>query len=169
MTVSDCGWDQHSNRNSPSGLGGFAMLAPQVDHAVAAFLEDCHQRGLTDQILLVITGEMGRTPRINKNGGRDHYGELTPLVFAGGGLRMGQVIGSSDKYAMRPATRPYRPENMLATIMHTLFDIGELRVSRGIPRDVNRTVTADVVREQWVYPDGVLLYFENGFLTAWQD
>ncbi len=148
VTVSDCGWDHHSNRNSPQGLGGFAMLAPQVDHAVASFIEDCHERGLTDDILLVITGEMGRTPRINKHGGRDHYGELTPLVFSGGGLPMGRVIGSSDNHATRAATRPYRPENMLATIMNVLFDIGELRIARGIPNDARDVITdGEPIRE----------------------
>ena len=141
VTVSDCGWDHHSNNNSPKGLGGFRLLAPQVDHAVAAFIEDCRERGLSEKILLVVTGEMGRTPRINKNGGRDHYGELTPLVFAGGGLPMGRVIGQSDKNATKAATRPYRPENMLATIMNVLFDIGELRLVQGIPGDVQKVLT----------------------------
>ena len=148
VTVSDCGWDHHSNSNSPPGLGGFALLAPQVDHAVAAFIEDCHERGLSDDILLVITGEMGRTPRINNNGGRDHYGELSPLVFSGGGLPMGQVIGRSDNQATRASTRPYRPENMLATIMHVLFDIGGLRIARGIPEDVRKVITdGEPIRE----------------------
>jgi len=141
VTVSDCGWDHHSNNNSPKGLGGFAWLGPQVDHAVSAFIEDCEQRGLTDKILLVVTGEMGRTPRINKNGGRDHYGELTPLAFVGGGLNMGQVIGRSDNHATKAATRRYRPEHMLATVMNSLFDVGALRITRGIPRDVANAIT----------------------------
>ena len=141
VTVSDCGWDHHSNNNSPAGLGGFAWLGPQVDHAVSAFIDDVRERGLEDKILLVVTGEMGRSPRINNNGGRDHYGELTPLVFFGGGLKMGQVIGQSDNHATRAATKPYRPPHMLATIMHTLFDIGELRITRGIPGDVQKVIT----------------------------
>lgn len=148
VTVSDCGWDHHSNNNSPKGLGGFRWLGPQVDHAVAAFLEDLRERGLSDKILLVVTGEMGRTPRINKNGGRDHYGELTPLVFAGGGLKMGQIIGRSDKNANRAITRAYRPPHMLATIMRSLFDIGQLRLERGVPRDVMRAIVeGEPIRE----------------------
>lgn len=131
VTVSDCGWDHHSNNNSPKGLGGFALLGPQVDHAVSAFLDDVRERGLEDKILLVVTGEMGRTPRINKNGGRDHYAELTPLVFAGGGLKMGQIIGQSDDHATRASTTPYRPPHLLATIMNVLFDVGELRLFPG--------------------------------------
>lgn len=140
VTVSDCGWDMHSNGNSPKFLGGMEWLAPQVDHAVAAFIEDVHERGLQDRILLIVTGEMGRTPRINRDGGRDHYGELTPLLFAGGGLKMGQVIGESDRQAARAVTAPYRPEHLLATVLHTLLDAGELRVTRGLPREIVRII-----------------------------
>jgi uncharacterized protein (DUF1501 family) len=142
VTVSDCGWDHHSNNNSPKGLGGFAWLGSQVDHAVSAFIDDVRDRGLEDKILLVVTGEMGRSPRINNNGGRDHYGELTPLAFFGGGLQMGQVVGRSDSQATRAVTRPYRPEHLLSTIMHVLFDVGELRISGGLPGNLQKVMTA---------------------------
>ena len=141
VTVSDCGWDHHSNSNSPKGLGGFAWLGSQVDHAVSAFIDDVRDRGLENEILLVVTGEMGRSPRINSNGGRDHYGELTPLVFSGGGLAMGQVIGRSDSQATRASTRPYRPEHMLSTIMHVLFNVGELRTNGGLPGNLQKVIT----------------------------
>ena len=141
VTVSDCGWDHHSNNNSPKGLGGFGLLAPQVDHAVSTFIEDCHQRGLTDKILLVVTGEMGRNPRINSGGGRDHYGDMTPLLFSGGGLPMGRVIGSSDSQATKATTTAYRPQHMMSTIMNTLFDVGALRLRRGIPAGVLKAIT----------------------------
>ena len=77
-----------------------------------------------------------RTPRINRSGGRDHYAELTPLLFAGGGLKMGQVIGQSDRTASQPATEPYDPRHLLGTVMHTLFDVGKLRVARGVSREM---------------------------------
>lgn len=141
VTVSDCGWDHHSNNNSPKGLGGFAWLGPQVDHAVSAFLDDVRERGLSDKILLVVTGEMGRTPRINKNGGRDHYGELTPLLMAGGPVRGGRVIGSSDNHATKAASTPYRPRHMLGTVMHSLLDIPQLRIARSVPQDVVSALT----------------------------
>jgi hypothetical protein len=141
VTVSDCGWDHHSNNNSPKGLGGFSWLAPQVDHAVSAFIDDVRERGLEEKILLVVTGEMGRTPKINKNGGREHYGELTPLVFFGGGLKMGQVVGASDNHATRAITTPYRPQHMMATIMHSLFDIGELRLAQNLPGNLKDVIT----------------------------
>src|SRR5205085_8092592 len=79
VTVSDCGWDMHANSNSPRNMAGLPAMTRQVDHAVAAFIEDLEARGLSDQVLLVITGEMGRTPRINNNGGRDHHANLTTL------------------------------------------------------------------------------------------
>lgn len=136
VTVSDCGWDMHSNGNSPKFLGGMQPLGHQVDHAVSAFIDDVRERGLQDKILLVVTGEMGRTPRINNNGGRDHYGELTPLLLFGGGLKMGQVIGQSDPKAERPNGKGYRPQHLMVTIMNVLFDMGLLRLQTGIPRDI---------------------------------
>src|SRR5690606_20491284 len=119
VTVADGGGDMHGNRNSLPRLSGIVPLGLQVDHAVSAFIEDLRERGLSQKVLLVVTGEMGRTPRINNRGGRDHYGELTSLLFAGGGLKMGQIVGESDAHATRPATQPYRPKDLLATILHT--------------------------------------------------
>jgi hypothetical protein len=150
VTVSDCGWDHHSNGNSPKGLRGFAWLAPQVDHAVAAFLDDVRERGLSDKVLLVVTGEMGRSPRINNDGGREHYGELTPLLFAGGGMKMGRVVGQSDNHATRAVTKAYRPQHLLATIMHSLFDIGQLRLARDLPSDVLKTIADGEAIEELV-------------------
>lgn len=148
VTVSDCGWDMHSNGNSPKFLNGMKWLGPQVDHAVAAFINDVQERGLENDILLLVTGEMGRTPRINRNGGRDHYGELTPLLCFGGGLEMGQVVGQSDRRAERPATKPYTPEHLFATIMHTLFDVSELRLVQSVPRDIQQIInTSEPITE----------------------
>jgi hypothetical protein len=137
VTVSDCGWDMHANGNSPKHMANLPPLTRQVDHAVAAFLEDLHERGLSDKVLLVVTGEMGRTPKINRDGGRDHYGELTPLLIAGGGLNMGQVIGQTDRHAAKAITEPYHPQHLLGTILHTLFDVGKMRLDSGVPRAIN--------------------------------
>ena len=136
VTVSDCGWDYHANNNSPKGMTGIYPMGNQVDHAVAAFVQDLHDRGMSDDVLLLVTGEMGRSPKLNKNGGRDHYGDATSLLVAGGGLNMGQVIGESDALAARPATRPYGPENLAATILHFLFDLGQLRLVDGLPSEI---------------------------------
>jgi hypothetical protein len=134
VTVSDCGWDMHANGNSPKKMANLPLLTSQVDHAVAAFIEDVRERGLSDKVLLVVTGEMGRTPRRNKDGGRDHYANLTTLALAGGGLKMGQVIGQSDRLASQPSSERYTPKHLLATVMHTLLDIGQVRVRAGLGR-----------------------------------
>ena len=126
--------------NSAKALTAMKPLGGQVDHAVAAFLEDVEQRGLSDDILLIVTGEMGRSPKINKRGGRDHWGNLTPLLVAGGGLKMGQVVGRSDAQAGRPSSETYTPRHLLATIFHSLFDLGELRLQQNLPPSLLRFI-----------------------------
>jgi uncharacterized protein (DUF1501 family) len=85
---------------------------------------------------------MGRTPRINANGGRDHWGGLAPLMVYGGRTKAGQVIGQSTRDAGEPSSSPQRIPNLVATIMHSLLDVGELRVTRGVPNEVLRAATA---------------------------
>lgn len=137
VTVSDCGWDMHANENSPKNMAALPAMASQVDHAVAAFLDDLEFRGLSEKVLLIVTGEMGRSPRRNRDGGRDHWGNLTSLLLAGGGLRMGQVIGRSDRTASSPATERFGPPHLLSTVMHTLLDVGEVRVQRELGNVAN--------------------------------
>ena len=141
-------WDMHADQNNAGVEEGMQYMGLPLDHALSAFLEDVHQRGLSDDILLVVCGEMGRNPRINNRGGRDHWGGLAPLLLAGGGLRMGQVIGQSTRDAGEPATEPIEIKHLLATIMHTLLDVGALRTVTGVPSDVSRVITgADPIRE----------------------
>lgn len=141
VTVSDCGWDYHANNNSPKNMAGIYPMGSQVDQAVSAFITDIRRRGLEDKVLLAVTGEMGRSPRINNNGGREHYGDMTSLLLFGGGLKMGQVVGESDNQAAKPATRPYNPKNLMATIMHTLFDPAEVRLLSDVPDEVKKFIT----------------------------
>jgi uncharacterized protein (DUF1501 family) len=91
-----------------------------MDRAISVFLEDLEDRGLSDKILLVITGEFGRTPRINGSAGRDHWGPLCTLALAGGGLRMGQAIGDSSERVETPRTTPIYPKDLMATVFHVL-------------------------------------------------
>ena len=140
VTISDCGWDMHADDSSVPGMTAMRPLGGQVDHAVSAFLDDVEERGLSDRILLIITGEMGRNPVLNANGGRDHWGSLTPLVFAGGGLHMGQVIGQSDQRGGDAATERYTPQHLQGTIMHTLFDPGRMRLETGVPNELAEIV-----------------------------
>ena len=88
---------------------------------------------------------MGRSPRINPQGGRDHWGNLGPLLLAGGGLRMGQVIGASTRDGGQPQTEPVRIPNLLATVLQALVDPGELRITRGMPAEVVQTATAEPI------------------------
>ncbi|MBW3541993.1 MAG: DUF1501 domain-containing protein [Planctomycetes bacterium] len=118
VTVSYGGWDMHGNI-----LRSMNARGPVVDRAVSAFVEDVAQRGLSDKILLVVTGEFGRTPKINRNAGRDHWAPLSTLALAGGGLRMGQTVGESDAKLYRPASRPIGPQDLMATVFQVLgFD-----------------------------------------------
>lgn len=136
VTVQNAGWDMHADGNNPGMVKGMGMLGPPLDHAVSVFLEDLEARGLSDRILLVITGDFGRTPKINKRGGRDHWSSLSTLAFAGGGLNMGQVIGRSARQANVPDTDPVTPGNLFGTILHVLFDLPQLRLQRGVPSNV---------------------------------
>lgn len=131
-------WDMHADKNNAGVEEGMRYMGSPFDHAVSAFLDDVEARGLSDKILLVCCGEMGRTPRINARGGRDHWGNLAPLMLAGGGLQTGQVIGQSTRDAGEPLTTPVRIPHLIATIMHTLFDVAELRIAQGIPQEIAR-------------------------------
>jgi uncharacterized protein (DUF1501 family) len=111
-------------------------LGRPVDHAVSAFLEDVAQRGLSEKILFILTGEFGRTPAVNKDGGRDHWPRLSTLALAGGSLQMGQTIGRSNSRAEEPISNPVRLEDLLATVLHTQFDLPALRLLPGIPREI---------------------------------
>jgi hypothetical protein len=133
-------WDMHADVNNAPVEEGLRYMAPPLDHALSTFLEDVEARGLSEKILLVCCGEIGRTPRVNKNGGRDHWGNLGPLLLAGGGLKMGQVIGQSDRNAGEPATEPVRIKNVIGTILDTVFDVGELRIIPGMPREIAQTM-----------------------------
>jgi len=138
VTVQSAGWDNHADGNNPNMFDGMNMLGPPLDKAVSAFLDDVAERGLSEKILLVITGDFGRTPRLNKRGGRDHWSNLCTLALAGGGLRMGQVIGQSAKQNDIPATEPIRPEHLTSTLLHTLFDVGRMRLVPSLPMELTR-------------------------------
>jgi uncharacterized protein (DUF1501 family) len=116
-------WDTHS--------GNFKALKdrllPPTDRGMAALLDDLEARGLLDETLVVMTGEFGRTPRIgastgnvNSRDGRDHWAAVFSAVFAGAGVRGGQMIGHSDKIGAYPASRAFTPADLAATIYRAL-------------------------------------------------
>lgn len=115
VTVRVGGWDDHQQI-----VKRLKTKAPQYDRAVAALVFDLADRGLARDVLIVAMGEFGRTPRVNRNAGRDHWGSLMSVMMAGGGLKMGQIIGSSDSKGQVPKDAPYRPENVLAMVYRHL-------------------------------------------------
>ncbi|MDC0574948.1 DUF1501 domain-containing protein [Pirellulaceae bacterium] len=135
-------WDMHGDKNNVGVARGMDAVGNPFDHAVSAFIEDCEDRGLSDDIMLVSTGEMGRTPKINNRGGRDHWGGLTPLMLYGGGISGGQIVGQSSKDGGQPATSPMGNENLVATILQTLFDIGDLRLQSSLPSELIEYATS---------------------------
>jgi hypothetical protein len=115
VTVSYGGWDMHGKIEE-----NMKKTSVQLDHAVHALIEDLNQRSMDRNVLVVIAGEFGRTPKINKNGGRDHWAPLSTLALSGGGLRMGQVIGESASKVDVPKTTPIRPSDLMATVFQVL-------------------------------------------------
>lgn len=109
-------WDTH--RDNFSRLR--KTLLPPTDRAVSALLSDLHERGLLDETLVLMMGEMGRTPVINKNSGRDHWPDVYSILMAGGGLTRGQVLGSSTRGGEQPGARPVHVGEVLATLYHQL-------------------------------------------------
>jgi hypothetical protein len=147
VTVQNSGWDMHADGNNP-GIGpGMQMLGPPLDKALGAFLDDLDSRGLTEKVLLIITGDFGRTPTINARGGRDHYPKLCTLAFFGGGLARGQIIGQSSRKNDSPATDPIAPANLLSTVLHALFNVGQMRLDPAAPRELVRLAEAAPIAE----------------------
>ncbi|MCE9561535.1 MAG: DUF1501 domain-containing protein [Planctomycetes bacterium] len=121
-------WDMHADGNNLNMKDGMEAVGRSFDHAVAAFIEDLEARGLSDKIMLVATGEMGRTPRLNKNGGRDHWAKLAPLLLYGGGVAQGKVIGRSTRDGGEADAESVGTPNLISTILHTTFDMGLVRL-----------------------------------------
>jgi hypothetical protein len=121
VTVDMPHWDDHSNIKE-----GHGNKLPHVDRAVGALLDDLTERGMMDRVLVVVMGEFGRTPRINKGQpgipipGRDHWGNAISVMLAGGGLKGGQVVGKTNAKAEHPVERPLKPSDVLATVYHVL-------------------------------------------------
>jgi uncharacterized protein (DUF1501 family) len=117
-------WDIHGTKPFTSIEGMKNIVAPMYDKAYSALIEDLIQRGLLESTLVCNLAEFGRTPRVNPTGGRDHWPQCFTCYFAGGGVKGGRVVGSSDPIAALPADRPVEPGDIVATILHSLgFDL----------------------------------------------
>jgi len=137
-------WDSHTNE----GARLRTVLGPPMDRAYSALLEDLSARGMLDETLVVWTAEFGRTPRINGRAGRDHWGFVYSSALAGGGVKGGQVIGSSDKIGSQPRDGRVQPQDLTATIFHALgySPDTEIHDNLGRPSPVSR---GDVIRQMF--------------------
>jgi hypothetical protein len=137
VTVAYGFWDYHSKNfeNARKDL-------PLFDQALSALLVDLNERGLSQDVSVVVWGEFGRTPVINPQGGRDHWPKANFALLAGGGMKMGQVIGATDRIGGEPTERPVRFAEVFATLYRNL----------GI--DVNQTTIPDLTgRPQYLVAD----------------
>ncbi len=152
VTVNSSGWDAHQDiiklkQRYPTDQNAHL---PSLDRALSGLIQDLSERGMLDETLVVVMGEFGRTPKINANGGRDHWPNVFSIALAGGGVRGGQVIGSSDTLGELPKDNPITPSDLAATI-YTLLGIDprhELLTSDGRPVRVvpdGATAIAEIV------------------------
>lgn len=116
VTIGTGGWDTHGDNFKK--LSG--RLLPPVDQVVSALVTDLHRRGLLDSTIVYVAGEFNRTPKINKNAGRDHWGRSLAVFMAGGGLRAGYAHGTTDDKGMGPGKDPCTPDDICATMFHCL-------------------------------------------------
>ena len=140
VTLNFSRWDWHGNN-----FGRARQDMPMLDQAVSALVEDLHDRGMEQDVSVVVWGEFGRTPKINSNAGRDHWPKVSCALLAGGGMRTGQVIGSTDRLGGEAVDRPVTFQEVIATLYHNM----------GI--DVNSTTVTDLTgRPRYLVDDGTL-------------
>lgn len=116
VTISLGGWDTHGKNFEALSK----RLLPQLDQTLSALVQDLSDHGLLDQTVVYCAGEFGRTPKINKNAGRDHWARSMAVALAGGGFKCGYAHGTTDPQGMAPATDPCTPDDIAATIFHCL-------------------------------------------------
>jgi uncharacterized protein (DUF1501 family) len=116
VTLSYGGWDTHS-----SNFKSLRQQLPPLDRGIATLISDLHERGMQDEVVTVVWGEFGRTPKVNtSDGGRDHWSPVMSALVSGGGLKMGQVVGATSARAELPKDRPYKVPQLLSTIYQAM-------------------------------------------------
>ncbi len=136
-------WDTHGgNFNSLK-----TKLLPQLDAAVSSLLNDLLARGMLERTLVVVTGEFGRSPKVNAAAGRDHWNFCYGLMMAGGGIKRGHVFGASDKIGGRPSSNPVTPSDIIATVYNCLGISKELELRDGLDRPYTLVPWGDVIED----------------------
>src|SRR5262249_37313638 len=139
-------WSDHGESEEDAGDGGwdhhyrnFQLMqdrhGPWLDQAFSALLEDLHERGLLRTTLVVAVGEFGRSPKINDKSGRDHWEHCYSALLAGGGVKGGRVVGTSDATASKPHSRPATPADLVATVQHAVGIGSEQAQALGVAVD----------------------------------
>jgi hypothetical protein len=136
-------WDSHVDETNRLKN----VLVPPFDQAYSALLTDLRDRGVLDDTLVVVMSEFGRSPKLDANAGRGHWGHVFSIALAGGGVRGGMVYGASDKHAAYPALDRVGPQDVTATIFHALGHPphGELHDPLGRPHPISRGRVIDAV------------------------
>lgn len=148
VTVNCVPWDHHGTPPQLETEVGARLLIPHLDRAIAALVEDLQQRGLYERTLVVAMGEFGRTPRMNANAGRDHWGHTFSVLFGNARMRMGQVIGRSSPRGEYVADRPVTPQDVAATVFHHLgIDSRNIIFHDALNRPVHLIETGQPIRE----------------------
>ena len=148
VTVNTEPWDHHATAGRlPTKEGGLKLIPP-FDAAFASLVEDLYQRGLNKKVLLLAMGEFGRTPRMNPEGGRDHWGNTFSVAFACGEIKAGQVVGKSNPRGEYPIDRPLTPEDISATVFHHLgFDARKVAFPDQTGRPIYLVEHGEAIRE----------------------
>jgi hypothetical protein len=136
-------WDTHGN----NFVNLKTTLLPQLDAAVASLLSDLAERGLLERTIVAVMGEFGRTPKINKAAGRDHWNFCYGLLLAGGGIQGGVVHGASDRIGDRPSRNPVTPADVVATIYHCLGIPADLELRDRLERPFQLVPWGSPIRE----------------------
>lgn len=142
VSVTYGGWDMHTNIG-----GGISKTLPSFDQAYAALITDLEQRGMLDSTLVMISSEFGRTPKINKDAGRDHWPRVFSVVFAGGGFKKGLIYGSSDATGADVDDKPLTVENLAATLYHQIGIDPNMKLETEDKRPVSLVYNGAVMNE----------------------
>lgn len=143
VSIEHAGWDNHTTifptlKND---------LLPEMDAGISALLADLAERGLLETTLVLAFGEFGRTPKINKEGGRDHWPNVTSVLIAGGGIKNGQAVGTTDRSGEYPEERPVTPEDLAATIYHCMGVDYRMVAQTPLGRPVQIVTDGEPIRE----------------------
>jgi hypothetical protein len=142
VTVNYGGWDHHAKI-----FESLNKKLPEFDQGLSALVEDMHQRGLLAETLLLVMGEFGRTPKVNKDAGRDHWGPAGSLLFAGAGVRGGLVLGATDKQGAYVTRRPVAPADVACTVYEALGIDSQKQLITGDGRPVEILDKGEPIRE----------------------